>query len=607
MQKIQLPLEMDARYLSRTYTFDPILPDGDWTEADGVKSCANYRLETRELPCGTAARLTLTNTGKEAVTLHQLRFAGKLPAPVDSCVVYTVEEVPFRFYNTMGAPSHTHKMLPEDTVEGCDLIPFRDVSGLCGVLGFITNEHFFADLRLRENGAFRVNQNTERRVLEVGETIESDWFYVGFGETADEALKGYMEALCMYSNVGKLPAVPPTGWCTWYYYLMNIRQETIRENLKILSERKEQLPVKIVQIDDGWYKNWGDWTENEVFSDGMKTLADEIRAEGFIPGIWLCPFSASGKSETAAKHPEAFVRNSDGKGFAGGHNLALDPTSPEGERILREVFHRLSYEWGYRYIKLDYMIAGVQPGLRHDPKASSLESMRRGLRIIRESVTPDTFLLACTAPMVSAIGLCEGMRISCDIGESWESLKEVLMRVFKRYYYNGRAYVTDPDCLMVREREQEDEDCMRLCTRNASELQVFMTGVAASGGIFMMSDKLKLLNEQRFEWLSRLLPVNTHTAVPLDLFDTDIPGILDFGDYGDTRVCALINWSDDEKTMTVPASCMAGKQYIFEFWEQKNCGKISENTAFVLPPHSARVYWLENELRTEAKTIVPAE
>ena len=41
MKKIQIPLEMDARYLSRTYTFEPVLPDRDWTEGNGVKSCAN--------------------------------------------------------------------------------------------------------------------------------------------------------------------------------------------------------------------------------------------------------------------------------------------------------------------------------------------------------------------------------------------------------------------------------------------------------------------------------------------------------------------------------------------------------------------------------------
>lgn len=601
----RLVLDISVRYLSRTYTLDPVFPAGEWKCEGSAKFCDNYRIEMNDVKNGFVTKVWFTNTDAKPVKLRDIAFAGRWQAPVEACITYEWEDQPFMMYNVMGSPVRTHKLLPMEKVAGCDLIPLRDVTGDCGVLGFATNERYFSNLEIDSDGKFLVTQNLENRVVEPGDTIESDWFYIGDGETTDEALGTYMDTLAEYSHLPELPKEMPTGWCTWYYYLGNIYDRSIRENMAVLSANRERLPVKYVQIDDGWFENWGDWVPNEKFPEGMKAMADEIRSQGFVPGIWLCPFSASSKSKTAAEHPNAMVQNPDGSGPAGGHNWAIDPTNPEGEKILREVFHRLSYDWGYRYIKMDYMISGVQPGKRYDPKASTMSSMRRGLEIIRESVTPDTFLLACTSPTAVAMGLCEGMRVSCDIGSSWESLKEVCQHVLKRYFYHGKAYLNDPDCLLLRESDEEDDECMRLCKRKGTEHEVFMTAVAACGGIFMMSDKLPLLKDEKLDWLFNMIPVNTRAAVPLDILDTDIPGVLDFGDYGDIHVAALINWSDFDRDMTLPASCIGGRKYGFEYWRKEKMTLDGGALTVKLPPHSAKLYWFADHPIEKAEKLIP--
>ena len=591
-----------VRYLSRTYSVESVPCAGEWS-GEETRICENYTVETRETPQGIAMRLTYRHTAQEPLKVQDIAFTGRWANPVRTCVVYGADQTPFRVYNQMCSPARTVRMLPASSASGCDLLPFEDEDGNAGVLGFVTNEHFFSDLTIDTDGAFCAAQNTEGRVLEPGETIESDWFYIGSGKTPDEALGAYMDTLAAYSQLPALPKEVPTGWCTWYYYLDGIREETIRENMQYLSENRSRLPVRIVQIDDGWEGKYGDWEPNAKFPSGMKQLADEIRAEGYIPGIWLCPFTAQLDSEFAKAHPEAMVQKPDGSG----PTQAIDPTHPEGARHLRELFHKLSYEWGYRYIKLDYMIAGVQPGVRYDPKVSTLESMRLGLKILRESVTADTFLLACTSPMTPPMGYCQGMRTSCDIFHDWNALKEVFSRVFKRYFYHQKAYLVDPDCILVRGADEEDGECMRRCVRTPQEIEVFLTAVAASGGILMLSDKLPLLTEERADWLAKLFPNNTRAAVPLDLFESEVPGVLDFGEYGDERVVALINWSDFTREMTVPASCVAGKRYAFEFWEQENYGRVRGALSVAVPAHAARVFRLSNTPRNAAPSLVPAE
>ena len=208
---------------------------------------------------------------------------------------------------------------------------------------------------------------------------------------------------------------------------------------------------------------------------------------------------------------------------------------------------------------------------------------------MREAVTDDTFLLACTAPLAAASGLVDGMRVSCDVFERWESLRDVFNSVLKRYYTHKNWYINDADCLLVRTKDEEDEQCWRLCTRTDGEIKTYVTAMAASGGAVMLSDKLPLLKEHQFDLISKLFPLNTEAAVPLDLMDSFIPGVLDFGVRSGTRTIALINWGDAETEMCVPDS--EGK-LAFEFWGQEFLGEQDSDIRVNVEPHGCRVYFL---------------
>jgi hypothetical protein len=77
------------------------------------------------------------------------------------------------------------------------------------------------------------------------------------------------------NNIGKLPD-PPVGWCSWYHFYQGISQVVIEENLEKIIEFKDQLPFNLVQIDDGFQKQVGDWLEfNDRFPNGVSPLAGE--------------------------------------------------------------------------------------------------------------------------------------------------------------------------------------------------------------------------------------------------------------------------------------------------------------------------------------------
>jgi alpha-galactosidase len=67
--------------------------------------------------------------------------------------------------------------------------------------------------------------------------------------------------------------------------------------------------VELVQIDDGFEANVGDWFDfAPTFPDGVAPLANEIQAAGFTPGLWLAPFILLRRSRLYREHPDWLLR-----------------------------------------------------------------------------------------------------------------------------------------------------------------------------------------------------------------------------------------------------------------------------------------------------------
>src|SRR5262249_53894146 len=169
------------------------------------------------------------------------------------------------------------------------------------------------------------------------------------------------------------------GWCSWYHYFHSITEEAMRANLRALGELRDSFPIEVVQLDDGYQAALGDWDRtNGKFPGGLKALADEIRAAGFIAGIWTAPFFAARDSAVMREHPDWFIRHREtGQPLRAGYNpawttsddpyaYALDPSNQECTGHLQRLFARIVHEFGFDYLKLDFLYAGAAEGIRHD-------------------------------------------------------------------------------------------------------------------------------------------------------------------------------------------------------------------------------------------------
>jgi len=215
---------------------------------------------------------------------------------------------------------------------------------------------------------------------------------------------------------------PPRIWCSWYSLYTAIRETVLH---RILEEIRG-MPFDVFQVDDGWQDGIGDWEANAKFPSGMEALASRIRAAGFTPGLWLAPLLSAPSSRLFREHPDWMLRDAQGRFVSAGFNwgapvYALDATHPGALAWLTALLRRVR-AWGFGYAKLDFLYAGALPGVRHNGMAREA-AYRHVLAAVREALG-DAYFLACGAPVIPSIGLCDGLRVGPDVAASWESARD---------------------------------------------------------------------------------------------------------------------------------------------------------------------------------------
>jgi alpha-galactosidase len=159
------------------------------------------------------------------------------------------------------------------------------------------------------------------------------------------------------------PAVAPTTWCSWYQYYTNVAEQDVLENLDAIG--RLDLPVDVVQLDDGYQAEIGDWLSLSSRFESVPNMVSRIRSSGRRAGIWVAPYLVGERSQVASRHPDWLV-GEPGEPVSAGRNwqqelYVLDPTHPAAAAYLDEVFVTFR-AWGIDFFKIDFVYAGAIPG-----------------------------------------------------------------------------------------------------------------------------------------------------------------------------------------------------------------------------------------------------
>jgi alpha-galactosidase len=300
-------------------------------------------------------------------------------------------------------------------------------------------------------------------------------------ELRADDLDAALAAVADRLSPGEAKPIPP-GWCSWLFYFQNLTAGDVIENLD--AAVRLELPIEIIQIDDGYETCVGDWLDVSERFGSVRDTAARITAEGKRAGIWTAPFLVGERSGLAAAHPDWLVDGANA-GWNWNQRLrVLDVTQRAAADHLVSVYRALS-EMGFDYHKLDFLYAGA---------LVSLEAYREGLSLIREAVGADATLVGCGGPLLPSIGLVDAMRIGPDVlaeqPAAPQDLDHVIRATSGRAWMNGRLWVNDPDCLVARPAIEERD--------------AWAAHLAGYGGLAFSSDRLAALDGHGLE-LTRLV------------------------------------------------------------------------------------------------------
>jgi alpha-galactosidase len=448
--------------------------------------------------------------------------------------------------------------------------------------GFLSQSEHFGSLEAwthPSHPGLRMWANGDHARLDPQKSLSTDWACLCFlNPDEGDPLAPYLDAVARQNGIRLHPTGKsqspnidpfgdiPVGWSSWYHFFDQVSASDVRSNLQAAAALQPDLPLDLVQIDDGFQTRVGDWySHRPSFPQGVSPLAEEIRSAGLTPGLWLAPFLVDPRSRLVQEHPDWLLRGrfnrpvNAGYSFWGTFTTALDLTRPEALAYAQEVVHTAAHDWGFPYLKLDFLYAAALPGRYHDPTRTRAQVLRMGLQALRSAAGQDTRLLGCGCPLGSAIGLLDLMRIGADVAETWRprymgtefyihaepdfpSVRNAIHNTLTRAPLHKRWWINDPDALLLR-----PETDLTL-----AELQTLASVIALSGGSLFVSDHLPDLPPERVHMAERLLPVIGRRPHVLDWFDAPTPRRmrLDLSNASGTWcILAFFNWAQSAREL----------------------------------------------------------
>ena len=282
-------------------------------------------------------------------------------------------------------------------------------------------------------------------------------------------------------------------WGSWYNHYSNINEELIlgdldsmdrTDNLLKLEYRDKNLPV-VFQVDDGWQKALGQWqADDQKFPSGMQELAQKIEDRGYVPGLWIAPFLIDYRTDFAKEHRDWILRDERRKPVSAGLSFdwgarwgrnqpskaysffCLDLSRDDVLDYLDSLMEIIIEEWGFRFLKLDYMYAGMLRGKFEQGGAAYQWYDRAIKKLTRRWVNKkgqSVGYLGCGLPFEPSFTTMPLSRIGPDTKPVWDDrlLRKMnyparpgarpnLISTLGHAFWDQSIFINDPDVTFLR-------------------------------------------------------------------------------------------------------------------------------------------------------------
>ena len=348
------------------------------------------------------------------------------------------------------------------------------------VVGSVTHDTWKTGIRVRSGLArgsapaplldFRVfggiatgtTRDTQPHGSVTGWQVHSPLIFLGFFDDWRDGMEEYGRANAIIAPPLLWDDGVVFGWNSWSAVADKVNLEVYTTASDFL---KNELPTfrnhngtSFVIFDSFW--------DNLSVQQRMEAAA-HAKANGQRPGIYHTPFTVwHGSVEALMQYRPGEVPEytwfqmtlKDSRGRPIRHTTdmgyALDPTHP-GTVALNNIRLQQFIDWGFEYVKLDFLSHGAVEGVYHNRyittgKQAYSYGMQKMLDFLGERIDNQTFFLSLSIAPIFPHQYAHGRRISCDIFGSIGNAEYMLNSLTYGWWQHGTIYpLNDPDHIVV--------------------------------------------------------------------------------------------------------------------------------------------------------------
>ena len=293
-----------------------------------------------------------------------------------------------------------------------------------------------------------------------GKEVTSPKIFLGFYDDYRDGMEAYGKANAVIAPPLAWDKGIPMGWNSWSAVADKVSYATYTDSSDFV---KENLQDHSFSEDGIVYINfdsfWDNLTEKE-----LKDAAQHVRDNGQIPGIYMTPFTYWGGGYTAGTVPGTNNTYSwqdivlkDEKGTilpAVDGGVSVDPTHPGTIMNLEYQLKRFQ-EWGFSYVKMDFMSHGAREGVFYNKDITTgTQAYNYGMQqiheILGEKLENQEFFISFSIAPLFPSQYAHSRRISCDVFGTIDNTEYMLNSLTYGWWINGTIYpFNDPDHIVL--------------------------------------------------------------------------------------------------------------------------------------------------------------
>ena len=601
----------------------------------------DFALRCKKDSSGAVFTLELTNTGKERVCIGDVQlFAHR----EKSAVTAKESRCVFAFNDSLESKNHVYRAVDQKGL--------HHSRPMCLIYDLAAKETFFSAQNTFEKNqiCYRMQFDPSSGTLEElkalvkvpdhdllpGKSVEFDSFLVACYREKPHphprsVLENWASSIRELYQI-RMPQEIPAGFlCDWLISTKAEKTDSqIRRNMKAAQGALRSLGVKYIWISidnlpDGMPGNWLQ-SNTDNFKDTVPAFLQEIRENGFLPGLWMAPFLITERSDSLEEMARCLIKDRKtgkaserfrwywGTRDAGGRlpmAYSLDPDQNASFAYVKNVLETYG-EWGVRYFMMDFLSSGIYTSADQSHSFCE-EAYRKFLRKLRECCTKDTFLLSAVGSSLSLAGAFTSSRIGLDYGEA-RQLEKNFPSYPANYVING-SYGSSgaPNRNAVQNLAMWSfaHGNFFSCNSNVmtvdkavplKEAQIAATLFGISPSPVFFQDDFERMSPDRLSLLKKVLPRCSGMPQAVDLFTkTDVEE--DFvrifvkhikKEWGSWSVCAVFNLNESCRTVRLSAGELGlekeSSYWMYEFWQETYCGTFCGEYFAQIPAMSCAVY-----------------